>query len=62
MKEEKLQMLSQRYKKIKTEHYESYMPTNWIPQEKNGQFTKNMQPSKTESGRNRKSEETDHQQ
>ena len=34
MKEEKLQMLSQRYKKIKTEHYESYMPTNWTPQEK----------------------------
>lgn len=34
MKEEKLQMILQSYKKVKTEHYESYMPTNWTPQEK----------------------------
>ena len=43
----------------KLEHYESYMPTNWTPQEKVDNLQKKMQPSKTG---NRKSEETDHQQ
>ena len=37
----------------------SYIPTNWKPR-KNGQVSRNLQTFNTESGRSRKSEQTDH--
>ena len=53
MKEEKLQAISQRYKKnLKESTTNNYMPINWIPR-RNGQIFRDMQPAKTGLRRNR---------
>ena len=38
---------------------ENHTPTNWTPR-KNGYISRNIQPSETEPGRNRKYEQTNH--
>ena len=52
MKKEKSQWILQKYKKTVREHYEQLYANKFENLKKNGQLSRGLQPTKTESRRN----------